>query len=429
MLSNNNMVKNSKWLWVPSLYFGQGVPFFVIMSLATIMYKNFGVSNSRITFFVSLFFLPWVLKPLWSPILEVVANKRCWLLVMQVLLSVLVFCVVVSLHSAHYFSTSLVLFFLIAFAGATYDIASDGFYLLHLSAYEQSFFVGIRNVFYQVARLCCEGCLVVLVGYLTHSHRLTVSWQITYLFVVVILLSLALWHQLKLPSKEQYLKVRHGWGREIIATYRAVLGGFLHSSGMMAFVIFLLIYNATQAQLMRIVPLFMLSKHVTGGLALSTAQVGLIYGGLGVGAIVIGAVLAGVIIARFTVRCCLIPMTALMLIADSGFILLSYFHLSLFYIVGVVVVMQFAFGMVTSVYMACLLRYANSETYKTTFFAVCSALMALGFMVFGAFSGWLQQYLGYGGFFVWIFAVNLLILFYVVYMLVTKCCSLNLSDN
>ena len=166
------MKKENPWKWVPSLYFAEGLPYVIVMTLSVVMYKRMGMSNTDIALYTSWLNLPWVIKPLWSPFVDLVKTKRFWIITMQLLIGAGLAGVAFTIPSPHFFQTTLAVFWLIAFSSATHDIAADGFYMLGLSTHQQAFFVGIRSTFYRIATIVGQGLLIMLAG---HFERVTSS--------------------------------------------------------------------------------------------------------------------------------------------------------------------------------------------------------------------------------------------------------------
>jgi PAT family beta-lactamase induction signal transducer AmpG len=154
----------SPWWWIPTLYFGQGIPYVVVMTLSVVMYKNLNLSNTEIALYTSWLYLPWVIKPLWAPLVDLLGTKRGWIVAMQFLVGAAFALVALTLPAADFFRWSLAVFWLMAFSSATHDIAADGFYLLAMQRHQQAAFVGVRSTFYRLAMIAGQGGLVFLAG-------------------------------------------------------------------------------------------------------------------------------------------------------------------------------------------------------------------------------------------------------------------------
>jgi PAT family beta-lactamase induction signal transducer AmpG len=172
--------ERNPWLWIPSLYFSQGIPYVIVMTMSVVMYKRLGISNTDIALYTSWLYLPWVLKPLWSPLVDITRTKRFWVVSMQFLVSFALALVAFSVRGSAFFKSSLFLFWIMAFASATHDIAADGFYMLSLSKHDQAWWVGLRSTFYRMAMIVGSGLLVVLAGVLeTRNGLVPVQVQVS----------------------------------------------------------------------------------------------------------------------------------------------------------------------------------------------------------------------------------------------------------
>ena len=167
------------WTWIPTLYLAQGLPFAVVNTMSVIMYKSLGVSNTDIAFYTAWLYLPWVIKPLWSPVVDILKTRRLWIWGTQLLLGAGFAAVGLSIPLAMFFKATLVFFYLVAFSSATHDIAADGFYMLALNEKQQSFFVGIRSTFFRISMITGQGLLVILAGSIqTHTGLPKVQLEI-----------------------------------------------------------------------------------------------------------------------------------------------------------------------------------------------------------------------------------------------------------
>ncbi len=399
--------KQKPYLWVPSLYFVQGLPYATVMLVSIIMYKNLGIDNTAIVFFTSLLYLPWILKPLWAPLLEIFATKRTWILSAQIAFVVLSIAMVIFLPI---FGISLICFFILAFTSATYDTASDGFYLLNLNTQQQAYYVGIRTVFWQAARVLCSGGIVTLIGLISLQYSKITAWRIGFAILALIFLMLGAYHKIVLPQTEKSQK------QHSRSSFWHIMKSFFTLPNVMLATIFLLIYNAAEAQLMRIIPLFLLDKVTVGGLHLNTMDVGIVYGFFGTIALLLGVFAASSYISRTSLKQNFTKITFITLCLNCSYLLLSYWQPhNLFIITGVIAIAQFAAGMANGAYMIFIIRMFGVTEYKTTYYAIATAIMALGIMLFGAISGLLQQLLGYNLFFVWIILLSFIIYCFTIY--------------
>ncbi len=399
--------KPKPYLWIPSLYFVQGLPYAAVMVLSIIMYKNLGISNTTIVFFTSLFYLPWILKPLWAPLLDIFATKRTWIINAQIVFIILCIAMIIFLPI---FGVSLICFFVLAFTSATYDTASDGFYLLNLNPQQQAYYVGIRTVFWQAAKVICTGGIITLVGLISIFYTKVTAWRIGFAILALIFLMFGIYHKITLPQTEKSQKQRSQ------NSFWHIIKNFFTLPNVMLATVFLLIYNAAEAQLMRITPLFLLDKFSIGGLNINTMEVGIIYGFFGTVALLFGVLAASSYISRTSLKQNFGKITFITLCLNCGYLLLSYWQPhNLFIITGIIIITQFGAGLANAAYMIFIIKIFGVSEYKTTYYAIATAIMALGIMMFGAISGWLQQLLGYNLFFAWIILLSFLVYCFTIY--------------
>ncbi|HEY4245556.1 MAG TPA: MFS transporter [Lacunisphaera sp.] len=392
---------NNAWRWIPTLYFGEGIPYIVVTSLSVVMYKNFRVSNTEIVFYTSWLSLPWVIKPLWSPLVDRFRTKRFWTVALQLTLGASLALLALTLPGPAFFRDSIVLFWLIAFASATHDIAADGFYLHALPPDQQAAFVGVRSTFYKLAMLAGQGGLVWLAGtFLASRPDMGRAWALVYWLVAAGFAGIGLYHFVVLPKPHSDHPVKGG--RQLAGGFVEVFAAFFRKKDIVTILGFLLLYRFAEAQLLPLVKLFLLDARNAGGLALSVQQVGFIYGTVGVVALIFGGLLGGYMISRFGLKRLLWPMILAMYAPNAGFIFLAMTQPeNLSVISGVLAVEQFGYGFGFSAYMVYMMMAAEGE-HKTAHYAICTGFMALGMMLPGMASGWLQDHLGYVKFFIWV---------------------------
>jgi MFS transporter, PAT family, beta-lactamase induction signal transducer AmpG len=393
----------SPWFWIPSLYLAEGLPYVVVMSVSVIMYKGFKISNTDIALYTSWLYLPWVVKPLWSPVVDILGTRRRWIWAMQLLIGAGLAGVALVLPGPHFFRWTLAFFWLLAFNSATHDIAADGFYMLATTEAQQAFFVGVRSMFYRIATIAGQGLLVMLAGVLesrTGNPRL--AWEVALGALAVLFLGFGLWHRLALPRPASD---RPGEARRIPEFTRAFLGtfgSFFRRPRIAVLVLFLLLYRFGEAQLVKMVSPFLLDPRAQGGLALSTAQVGFVYGTVGIIALTLGGIVGGWMIARHGLKAWLWPMLFAIHLPDAVFIYLAYAQpASLALIQLCVAIEQFGYGFGFTAYLMVMIYIARGQ-HQTAHYAICTGFMALGMMIPGLWSGWLQDHIGYPHFFTWV---------------------------
>ncbi len=393
------------WLWIPTLYFGQGIPYVVAMTLSVVMYKNLQISNTAIALYTSWLYLPWVIKPLWSPVVDLYRTKRWWIVGLQFLLGLALALVAFTLPMGHGFQLTLAVFWLMAFSSATHDIAADGFYLLALPAHQQAALVGVRSTFYRIAMIAGQGGLVYLAGSLQEfTGDVRVAWTAIFILLAVFFVGLALYHWLVLPRPVGDGPV--GAGRPFAAGDREVFGAFFRRPGIKVILSFLLLYRLAEAQLLKLVTPFLLDGRAIGGLGLTTQQVGIVYGTVGVIALTLGGILGGLVISRYGLKRLLWPMITAMYLPNIIFVYLAVAQPTSLLVIGsVLAVEQFGYGFGFTAYMIYMIMVAKGA-HQTAHYAICTGFMALGMMVPGMAAGWIQDHLGYLNFFLWVLVVS-----------------------
>jgi PAT family beta-lactamase induction signal transducer AmpG len=399
-------IDNRPWFWIPFLNFASGLPYAIIISVSVIMYKNLGINNEDIGIYTSLLYLPWVIKPLWSPFIDLYSTKRKWFLSMQLLISLAFLIVGLTIPLSNFFILSLAIFWVAAFASASNDVASDGFYLLALEKEQQSFFLGIRSTFYRLSMLAGNGLIVLLAGYLEHQygdHKK--AWSYTMIFVGFVMVLLTLYNFFATPKTEiKSLKTKSESEQRNFAT---VFVSFFKKKQIGLILAFILLFRLGESQLMKMLTPFLIDPKNVGGMGLDTQDVGLIYGTFGVAALVIGGILGGIAISKQGLTKWMLPMILAMHLPIIGFILLAHFHpASIYYIYAVVIIEQFGYGFGFAAFMMYLIYVAEGES-KTSHYSIATGFMALGMMLPGMVSGYIQEYLGYGNFFIWVFLATI----------------------
>ena len=392
----------SPWSWIPSLYFAEGLPYVAVMTISLILYKQLGLSNADITFYTSWLYLPWVIKPLWSPFIDIIKTKRWWITTMQLLIGAAFGGIAFTIPSDFWLQGTLCFFWLMAFASATHDIAADGFYMLGLDQHDQAWFVGIRSTFYRIASVFGQGVIVVVAGLLENRYGdIPRAWSTTLLASSALFLAITLWHQFILPS-ENGVRVEAPVSRET-SSRRTVLSAFatfFRKPGVWLAIIFMLLYRLPEALSVKMLTPFLLDAVEDGGLGLSTAQSGLVYGTVGVIALTLGGILGGVWSAKVGLRKALWPMALALALPCSVYLYMALAQpqniLTIYFCVALD---QFGYGFGFTAYMLYMMYFSRGE-YSTSHYAVCTAFMALSMMVPGFFAGMLQESLGYSGFFV-----------------------------
>jgi len=393
----------SPWFWIPTLYLAEGLPNALVASVSVVFYKNLGVSNGDIAFYTGWLYLPWVIKPLWSPVVDILKTRRQWIWAMQFLLGAGFAAVALTIPAPHFFQLTLAFFWLLSFSSATHDIAADGFYMLATTEREQSFFVGVRTMFYRVATILAQGQLVILVGKIyNRTGSYASAWSWAFALVAGIFLCLGFYHWFILPRPMIDRPKGVASSENFFAEFLKTFGTFFQKPKIVVMLSFILLYRLGEAQLLKMAQPFLLDPRDQGGLGLANDQLGLIYGTVGVMVFIFGAVLGGFVVARHGLKFWLWPMLLAIHLPDAVFIWLAYMQPQNLFAIGAgVAVEQFGYGFGFTAFMLYMIRIARGE-HQTAHYAICTGFMALGMMLPGMWSGWLQEHLGYPHFFVWV---------------------------
>lgn len=402
------MKKNSPWGWVPTLYFAQGLPYVAVMTISLIMYKRLGIGNAEIAFYTGWLNLPWVIKPLWSPFIDLIKTKRWWITWMQLLIGAGLAGIAFTIPTEHFFQLTLALFWLLAFSSATHDIAADGFYMLGLDNKEQALFVGIRSTFYRIATIAGQGLLIMLAGHLeTTTGNIPFAWSITFMVLAGLFLGLWAYHKLILPRPDTDKKAEEVSSSSLMQGFWNTFVSFFQKKQAGLAILFMLLYRLPEAQLAKMSIPFLVDPISEGGLGLTTEQIGFVQGTVGIIGLTLGGILGGIAVSRQGLKRWIWPMVCAISIPDAVYVYLSYTQPESLLIVNLCVfIEQFGYGFGFTAYMLYLIRFADGE-HKTAHYAICTAFMALGMMIPGMAAGWLQETMGYQLFFVWIMVCTL----------------------
>ena len=447
--------------WIPTLYVAEGLPYVAVNTLSVIMYKNLGMSNTDIAFYTGWLYLPWVIKPFWSPFVDIIRTKRWWTVTTQFIIGAAFAAIALTLPLDSYVVLSLAVFWLIGFASATHDIAADGYYMLALDSSDQSLYVGIRSAFYRLATIIGQGGVVMAAGWMeTAFGNVPRAWAVTFLILSALFLLIAFYHSRILPRptadrpsgamptrddidacslRDSNLESGsdvaptglkpapavpseedRGFGPQadsgpmtshsttrILREFVGTFGSFFRKKHVWIAVTFILLYRFPEAQLVKMINPFLLDPATEGGLGLSTAQVGLVYGTIGIIGLTLGGILGGVLVSRYGLKRCLWPMALALTLPCGVFCWMSMAQpdpasmLNLILINACVFIEQFGYGVGFTSFMLYMMYFAEGPS-KTSHYAICTAFMALGMMIPGMFAGVLQEWMGYVGFFWWI---------------------------
>ena len=408
-------VNTNPWWWIPTLYFAEGLPYFIVNNISVIMFNNMGMSKGDMAMYTSLLYLPWVVKPLWSPFVDLIRTKRWWVVTMQIIMSaafaLLAFTLphpsaeVIASGSTpvSIFTLTLVIFWITAFASATHDIAADGFYMLALPENEQSLFVGIRSTFYRLSSIFGQGVLVVIAGLLeTSLGDIPRAWSLTLLVCACIFSATTLWHIFRIPKPAADASRRSGDAMYIIKEFGRTFVTFFRKKGVVVALLFMLLYRLPEAFLVKMMNPFLLDGNAAGGLGLETETVGLVYGTVGVAALTLGGILGGIAASKWGLKRSLWPMALALTLPCLSFVFLAALQPSDIWVISSCVALdQFGYGFGFTAYMLFLIYFSEGE-FKTAHYSLCTAFMALSMMIPGMVAGYVQEMLGYTDFFIFV---------------------------
>ena len=402
------MKNSSPWAWIPTLYFAQGLPYVAVMTISVIMYKRLGISNTELAFYTGWLNLPWVIKPLWSPFIDLIKTKRWWITWMQLLIGAGLAGIAFTIPTDYFFQLTLAVFWLMAFSSATHDIAADGFYMLGLDTHQQALFVGIRSTFYRIATIAGQGLLIMLAGHLEKvTNNIPFSWSITFMVLAGLFLALWAWHKFILPRPNSDKPAREVSASTLLKEFGSTFVSFFRKKQAGIAILFMLLYRLPEAQLGKMSIPFLIDPISEGGLGLTTEQIGFVQGTVGIIGLTLGGILGGIAVSRHGLKRWLWPMVWAISLPDIVYVYLSYMQpTSLMLVNTCVFIEQFGYGFGFTAYMLYLIYFANGE-HKTAHYAICTAFMALGMMIPGMAAGWLQEKMGYQGFFIWIMICTL----------------------
>ena len=393
------------------------------MTVSVIMYKRLGLSNTDIALYTSWLYLPWVIKPFWSPLVDILKTKRSWIIAMQLLIGAGLGGVALTLPTDDFFRNSMAFLWLLAFSSATHDIAADGFYMLGLSKHNQTWFVGIRSTFYRLAMIAGQGLLIILAGSMESAFQsadaatvlpagsvaesgIAQAWAVTFYIMAGMFVLFFAWHRFVLPQPGKDVPAIHETYADIVRDFLQTFAAFFRKPKIGLILAFLLLFRFSEAQLVKIAAPFMLDSAEVGGLALSTGQVGFAYGTIGVLMLTLGGLLGGFLAARHGLKHWLLWMVISINLPNAVYVFLSITLPDNLLIINLAIGLeQLGYGFGFAAYMLYML-YISNGAHQTAHYAICTGFMALGMMIPGMFSGWLQELIGYQYFFIWVLAAT-----------------------
>ena len=409
-----NVKYRNPWTWVPTLYFAQGIPYFLVNNISVMMFAKMGVPNGDMAFFTSLLYLPWMIKPFWSPFVDVMKTKRWWTVTMQVIMSIAFSLLVLTLPTPSVeqitsgttpmsmFMVTLILFIITAFASATHDIAADGFYMLGLDTGTQAEFVGIRSTFYRLSNIFGQGVLVAIAGWVELEYNdIPLSWNVTLIVATVIFALVTVYHLFIIPKPDADRPTIEGKATAgaIFAEFGRSFKTYFMKKGVWLAIIFMLCYRLPEAFLLKLCMPFLVASQEAGGLGMSTANVGIAYGTIGTIFLTVGGILGGIFASRLGLKKSLWVMAACMTLPCITFVYLAVAQpTNLAIIATAISIEQFGYGFGFTAYMLYMMYFSDGE-FKTSHYAICTAFMAASMLIPGMFAGYIQEAIGYVNFF------------------------------
>lgn len=400
--------KTSPWAWIPTLYFAEGLPNAIVTGLSVIMYMQMGLTDAEVGLYTGWLALPWVVKPLWSPFIDLLKTKRWWVLAMQLLIGSALAGIAFSIPTAFWFQATMCLFFIIAFASATHDVAADGFYMIELDEHNQAMYVGLRNTFYRLAIIFVNGVLVSLAGVLQvlFRNQIRFSWALIFYGLAGIFLAIWLLHTRTMPKPKDDFQTQRT-AREVFVELKNMFVTFFRkfsTSETICVLLFLLLYRFPEALLNTMTKTFIMRPNSQGGLGLSPQEYGLANGTVGLIGLLLGGILGGWLVSRDGMKKWLWPMVCAITLPDVVYIYLSYtLDSNLFVVSSCLFVEQFGYGLGFTVLTLYMLFYSQGR-FKTSHYSICTGISYLGLMLPGMVSGFVKDMLGYRHFFILVMA-------------------------
>lgn len=402
----------SPWTWVPTLYFAEGLPNVLVTGLAPVMYMQMGLSDAELGLYTGWLALPWVIKPLWSPFVDLLKTKRWWILLMQLLIGASLAGIAFTIPTAVWFQCSMAFFFIMAFASATHDISADGFYMIELDGHNQTKYVGLRNTFYRLAIIFVNGVLVSLAGVLqvVFRNQIRFSWALIFYGLAGIFIALWLYHSRFMPRPADDVQTERSVG-EVAHELKNMFGTFFQKFPVketICVMLFLLLYRFPEALLNTMTKTFILRPNSQGGLGLSPQEYGFANGTVGLIGLLLGGIIGGILVSRDGMKKWLWPMVMAITLPDAVYIFLSYsLNSNLIVVSSCLFVEQFGYGLGFTVLTLYMLYYSQGK-FRTSHYSICTGISYLGLMLPGMVSGYVKDIMGYKMFFIFVMACCLI---------------------
>jgi len=399
-------MKNNRnpWWWIPSLYISEGLPNVLVMTVAVVMYMQMGMSDTEIAVYTGILGLPWMIKPLWSPFVDLFATKRWWVLAMQLLLGLALVGVAFTMNAPFWFKGTMSFFLLMSFASATHDIAADGYYMLELDDHDQVWFVGIRNTFYRLAVIFGNGALIPIAGILQErlDNKIAYSWSLVFFALAGLFIALFLYHSVAMPKAEKDKRHATNAGEIFNGIIKALVTFFtkLPPREMVAPMLFLLFYRFSEALMLKMSVTFLMRSKAEGGLGMSMEDFGIASGTIGVIGLTLGGIVGGMLAGKDGFKKWLWPMVFAITMPDIVYVYLSYAMPDSLSVISVCLfIEQFGYGFGFTA-LTLYMLYFSKGNYQTTHYSFCTAISYIGLMLPGMVSGYLKDLMGYQAFFI-----------------------------
>lgn len=407
--------------WVPTLYFAMGMPFVVLNMVCTLMFKGLDVSDAQIAFWTSIIMFPWTLKPLWSPLLEIYKTKKFFVIFTQIATGCIFGLVALALHLPNFFAVCIALLAIIAFSGATHDVAADGVYMASLSKDDQARYIGWQGAFYNIAKIAATGGLVYLAGMLIETYTGDVTglsaaaaaaakhngsvmaWTIIMAVIGGIMVVLGLYNAKFVPSEVNNDAEERPGFKETMVELGNVFVDLFRKRHILYYIFFIILYRFAEGFVMKIVPLFLKADRADQGLGLSEKEIGLCYGTFGAAAFVIGSILAGYYVAHRGLQKSLFSLCCVFNLPFVAYTLLAVYQPeSLVLIGGGIVLEYFGYGFGFVGLTLFMMQQIAPGKHQMAHYAFASGIMNLGVMLPGMLSGYVSDWLGYRHFFIFV---------------------------
>ena len=405
------------WLWVPTLYFLEGIPYFLVNNISMVMFNQMGVPNGEMSFFTTLLYFPWALKFLWAPFVDLIKTKRWWFLTMQFLMLGLAVLTIFSIPhpspeviaamgtEVKLFTGVLIAFIIMAFASATHDIAADGFYMLALTSGVQAEMIGWRSVFYRLSNVFCNSALIAIPGIIYDwtikqgEANMPMAWKVTMVITAVIFALMAVWHVFFTPRPDTDKPNADTTAKDIVTGFGKAFATYFTKPALWVAIAFMLLYRLPEGFLMKMIYPFLLGARETGGLGMTMQELGVVYGAIGVIFLLLGGILGGYYISKVGLKKAFWWMALAMTLPCLSFVYLSMFlPTNMVYIAIAIAIEQFGYGFGFTAYMMYMMFFSEGE-FKTSHYAICTSFMALSMILPGLVAGYIQEAIGYQHFF------------------------------